>query len=362
MRLFKKILYPILILGAAAGCTDQRDLFVKARPLFIVKNDWNVAKLKPEGATLLFYPRENPIELMVNDPCRHRFALEPGVYNILVLNEVMFSESETNIPRVVHRRTNNFSTIGSYAKASNVSSMFRTSDDEVMVGYNYPEHVATRNIMQREVLNESEYVLKYQNGKNGHPMYGDFETDSIAFTPIRVTRDVRVIAHVKNLRNGFRISGSLRGFAEGALLTSRLPDGQNATYTFDMNGALPDPDAPDRHLITSHTFTTFGPWWNNYPSDHKYILDLYAGWSGTALPFRFDVTEYAPPDVTRSVGQAIRVIQQEEHVFVEQGIYPAIDTIIIEIWFDLPVFQDSFLDVGAVDWGEDIIIPVPISN
>lgn len=362
MRTFKKILYPILILWSAVGCTDHRDLYVKADPLFIVKNDWTVAKLTPQGATLLFYPRDKPIEQMANDPCRHCFALEPGIYNILVLNEVMFSESETNIQRVVHKGTNNFSTIGSYAKVSSVSSTFQTSDDGVMVGYNYPEHVATHNIMQREIWSESEYVLKYQNGKNGHPVYVDFEADSVEFTPIRVTRNVQVIAHVKNLRNGFRISGSLRGFAEGALLALRLPDGQNATYTFDMNSALPDPDASDRHIITSPIFTTFGPWWNNYPSNHKYILDLYAGWNGTTSPFRFDVTEYAPPHVIRSVGQAIQVIQKEESDLAEQGIYPAIDTIIIEIWFDLPIFQDDYLDVGVVDWGQDIIIPVPISN
>lgn len=361
MKRFKEIFYLILILWATSSCTDQRDLFVKARPLFIVKNDWAVAKLAPQGATLLFYPRNEPIELMTNDACRHCFTLEPGIYNILVLNEVMFSESETNILRVVHKGTSNVSTIGSYAKASNVNSAFKTSDDEVMVGYNYPEHVATHNIMQREVLSENDYVRKYLNGKNGHPVYNDFEADSIEFTPIRITRNVQVIAHVKNLRNGFRISGSLRGFAEGSLLASRLPDGQNATYTFDMNGALPDPDASDRHIITSPIFTTFGPWWNNYPSNHKYILDLYTGWNGTTSPFRFDVTEYAPPHVIKSVGQAIRVIQKEERDFAEQGVYPAIDTIVIEIWFDLPIFQDDFLDVGVVDWGQDIIIPVPVS-
>lgn len=336
--------------------------------MFIIKNDWSISNLQPEGATVMTYGRNDPKILMTQNPYRHSVYLESGTYDMLVVNEVMFSEQEPNIAGVIYRGSDNFSTFGAYAKQGSVNAIFRSSSDNLMVGYNYPDHVATDNIAPREVLEEAEYVLKYKDGKNGFPTAKDFDADSVEVTPVRVTREVKVIAHVKNFKKGFRISGALRGFAEGVILSTRMPDGVDATYTFDLNSAVVDPDNSECHIIVTPIFNTFGPWWNDYPSDRRYTLDLFAAYSGEIFPFSFDVTENTltsnthTTGVIHSVGEAIRVIQLEEYDYESIGKYPNMKPIIIEVSLELPdiVGDDGGLDVGVGDWGQDIIIDIPM--
>lgn len=353
-------LFTLLAMVAWCACTDQRDLYVDAKPMFIIKNDWSAARLTPESATAMLFPRPDPCEPMFSDPCRHKLYMEPNLYDILVFNEVMFSPDVTNLEGIVYRGTNQFNTFGAYAKPNPVNPIFKSGNDEVMVGYGYPEPLAARTVEQKEVLSGKEYVLKYQNGKNGFPICKDFDADSVALLPLRVTRDVKVIAHVKNLKSQFRVSGALRGFAEGVLLSSRQPDGANASYTFDLNSATPDPAVKDGHIIVSKSFATFGPWWNNYPANQSYILDIVAAKNVDIFRYSFDVTECNGVTVTQSIGEAIVKIRTEESQFRRDGTLPAMDEIIIEVWFELPPVIDDSIDVGVGDWGTDIIIPIPI--
>lgn len=358
----KSILYILLALAAMAvwgGCTDQRHLYVDIKPMFVIKNDWSASRLIPEGATAMLYGRSDPCELMHNSPHRHKLYLEPTLYDILVFNEVMFSPTASNIKGIVYRETEGFDTFGAYALPNPVNPIFRSEPSEVMVGYGYPEHLAAHTYVQKEVLEDKQYIMKYQNGKNGFPVYQHFDADSVEFLPIRLTRDVRVIAHVRNLKSEYRISGTLNGFAEGVLLANRQPDGADAAYVFDLNNAQLDPETKNSHIITSGSFTTFGPWWNDYPGNRRYMLSLVANCSGELLRYNFDVTE-RNADVIRSVGEAIVKIKDEEAKYIHDGTLPAMEEIIIEIQFDLPAIPDGSIEVDVGDWGQDIIIPVPI--
>lgn len=353
------ILLALLIAVVWSGCTDQRDLHVKIKPMFILKNDWSAARLAPEGATAMLFGHSTPCQPMHNDPCRLKLCLEPSLYDLLVFNEVMFSPNASNIEGVGYRGTEKFETFGAYAKENPVNSIFRSESDEVMVGYGYPEPLAAHTYEQKEVLDDKQYIMKYQNGQNGFPVYEDFDADSVEFLPIRVTRNVRVIAHVRNLKGQFRISGTLRGLAEGVLLSNRQPDGANAAYVFDLNSAQPDPEVRDGHIITSGSFSTFGPWWNNYPGNQKYTLNLIANCNGELLRYNFDVTE-RNADVTQSVGEAIVKIKAEEAKYATDGTLPAMEEIVVEVWFALPAVVDGSIDVGVGDWGSDIIISIPM--
>lgn len=360
IKAIKKVLFILLAAGALAGCTDQRDLHVTIKPLFIIKNDWSVSRLTPVSATAMFFARPEPYEPMHRSAYRHTLYLEPNIYDILVFNEVMFYPNTSNLDGIVYRGTDNFNTFGAYAKPSPVNSIFRSEPGEVMVGYGYPEHLATRTFEQKEVLNDQQYILKYQNGKNGFPVYKDFDADSVELQPIRVTREAKIVAHVRNLKNQVRVSGTLRGFAEGVLLYNRQPDGANAVYTFDLNSAVPDPIVQDGHIIVSKSFTNFGPWWNKYPGEQKYMLDLVATKNGNIFRYSFDVTESDGVTVTQSVGEAIVKIKAEEAQFLKDGTPPAMEEIVIEVWFDLPPGMDDSIDVGIGDWGSDVIIPIPM--
>lgn len=354
--------FGFLIMILLIGCTDHRDLHVSAKPMFIIKNDWSVARLNPEGATAMFFARPEPCELMYNNACRHKLYLDPNVYNILVFNEVMFSPTVSNLDGIVYRGTDQFETFGAYAKPNPVNPIFRSSPDEIMAGYGYPEPLASRVLKEKEILEEKQYIMKYQNGKNGFSVYSHFDADSIELLPIRVTREVEIVAHVRNLKNQIRVSGTLRGFAEGVLLSTRQPDGANAAYTFDLNSAVPDPKLKDGHIIVSKPFSNFGPWWNDYPSERKYILDIVATRSGEIFQYSFDVTESDGKIVTKSMSEAIVKIKDEEALFLTDGTPPAMEKIIIEVWFDLPAGSNGSVDVDMGDWGSDIIIPIPMRN
>lgn len=360
MIAIKNTLFAFLAMAIFMGCTDQRDLHVKIKPMFIVKNDWSVAQLTPEGATAMFFARPDPCEPMYSNPHRHSLYLESDIYNILVFNEAMVSPDVTGLDGIVYRGTEAFGTFGAYAKPTPVNPVFRSDPDEVMVGYGYPEHLATETFEQKEVLSERQHVMKYQNGKGGLPEYGDFEADSVEMLPIRVTREVKVIAHVKNLQNQFRVSATLRGFAEGVLLATRQPDGADAAYTFDLNSAVPDPQVEGGYIIQSKSFTTFGPWWNNYPGTRKYVIDFVSANGKGIVQNSLDVTESNGVTVTKSVGEAIIKIQEEEALFLKDRTPPVMDQIVIEVWFELPAGGDDSIDVDLGDWGTDIIIPIPI--
>lgn len=360
MKVITYSIFFLLIMVVWGGCTDHRDLHVTSSPMFIIKNDWSAARLNPESATAILFASPEPYESMLNDVCRHRLYLDPDIYDILVFNEVMLSSTELNLDGIVCRGTKRFDTFGAYAKPSPVNPVFRSAPDEIMVGYGYPEPLATRTFEKKEVLSGKQYMMKYQNGDNQFIDYQDYDADSVELLPIRVTREVKIIAHVKNLKNKFRVSATLRGFAEGVLLSTRQPDGTNAAYTFDLNSAVPDPQVEDGHIIVSKPFSSFGPWWNHYPSEQRYMLDLVATRNGEIFQYSFDVTESDGVTVTQSVGEAIVKIQAEEAQFLKDGTPPAMELIVIEVWFELPMVTDGSIDVGVGDWGTDIIIPIPI--
>lgn len=358
MKTITYFFFALLTVSVWIGCTDHRDLYVTTKPMFIIKNDWSEARLTPESATAMIFARPALCEPMLSNASRHRLYLEPDIYDILVFNEVMFSPEVSNLDGIIYRGTESYHTFGAYAKPQPVDPIFRSDPNEVMVGYGYPEPLAARTCEQKEVAWDKEYLMKYQNGKNGFPVYRDFDVDSVELLPIRVTREVKVIAHVKNLKNQFRISGTLRGFAEGVVLSTREPDGANAAYTFDLNSAIPDSRAEGGYIV-SKSFCSFGPWWKNYPGEQKYTLEILATRSGEISQYSFDVTESNGVTVTRSVSEAIKQIKLEEALFQEDGTPPLMEEIVIEVWFDLPITDDS-IEVDVGDWGTDIIIPIPI--
>lgn len=363
------IFISILIVSILSSCRhDHRDLHVSSSPLFVINVDWSIAQLEPDGATAMLFPRNNPIEYMFSNPYRHALYLDPASYDMIVLNEIMVSPTLSNIEGVSYRGIDKFETSEAYSKTSKTNSIFSEGSNEKMVGYGYPDPVACTSLSNREILGEKEYITKYQNGVNKYPSYSDYDADSSLFTPVLITRDVKVIAHVRNFKSGFRISGALRGFAEGVLLASRQPSGANVTYTFNLNSAVPDPENENGHIIVSPLFNTFGPWWNDSSGNRKYNLDIFASVGSEVFKYSFDVTKgdgmgfatnINETTVIKGLDEAIVKIREEEAIFVSDGEYPKMETIIIEISFELPNVSVG-TDVDMNDWGEDIVIEVPI--
>lgn len=364
------VIVMVLFCVSLLGCTDHRDLYVASHPLFVIKVDWSISQLRPEGATAMIFYRGNPVEPMFNNPYRHSFYLKPASYDIIVFNEVMVSPILTNIDGVEYRDIDDFKTFGAYAKISNVNTVFRDSNGnkEIMIGYNYPDPVACRALKNQEVFEKKEYIEKYINGVNNSPNYGDYDADSALFIPVRVTRGVKIIAHIKGLKSGFRVSGALRGFAEGVLLASRQPAGDNSTYTFNLNSAVPNPANANGYIVVTPTFNTFGPWWNDTLDSKSYNLDIYAAYGKDVFKYSFDVTKSNGVGFAKDINERIVIkgvdeyvdkIREEEIAFREGGAYPKMETIVIEVSFELPEVPEG-TDVELNDWGDDVIITVPM--
>lgn len=367
----KTINYVLLLVAAmfAAGCTKQRDLYVETSPMLVVKADWSKSTPTPDGATALVYNAHKTV--LTNPYMQPSFTTQPqrvapDRYDILVFNNLMFSPTDNEFDCIDFKHTDRFDTFEAHATLSKqTNALFLAHSSEVIV--NNPNVIAVATYRNKVVEDDRRFVMKYEDGKQTGNYAGDYVKDEVRVTPVRLTRTVQVIAGVKNYKPGFTIYGSLRGFAQGVNLSTRKPVGSKATHAgFAIHRAIPDPEHTDCHILTSDAFTSFGPWWgDDAPTSNSYTLELLARYNGQGevFSFSFDVTKYSDAVVTQGVDKAISTIQAEESAYRQDGTIPQIQTIVLEVWLTLPEVigdNDGGIDVGIEDWGEVVIIPVPI--
>lgn len=348
-KLINTIIFTCL-LCLTGSCTDQRDLYVPSYPYLLVINDWNPAKISADdGATCMLYDRSGtPKELMPNGN-RKAIALDKGMYDILVFNELMFSPTQTHLDYVYFRGEDNFETLEAVVTEMNSSDTFRASSEEVIV--NNPAIVATRSTAGTEIKNRKKYEMKYQNGVNGFPTNPQYLEDSVFFSPCRITHTCQVIARVHNAASAYKVQAKLHGFAKSVFMAHRLPAHSSITHQFTLNSLkYEDSDNPTVGTIKSPVFTTFGP-----PLDlpgREYTIDVYT------LLTNGEEYEKMTFDVTDQVETAISYLAAERLKNT-----PIMETFYIYIEFTLPIVSstpNSGVDVGLEEWGNDVIITVPM--
>lgn len=293
----------------------------------------------------------------------------PDTYDILVFNNLMFSPEDNEFENLNFLGTEYFDSFEAHAALNKTASeLFRSASQEIVV--NNPDLIAAATYRRKVIEHDRMFIMKYEDGiKTGNQEF-DYIRDTVEVTPLCLTRNVQVILRVKNYKPKFAIYGTLRGFAQGVNLTTRKPTGNNATHAgFLINKAKADPDHTDRSILTSDVFTSFGPWWDDSLGSNTYTLDLLARYNGQGdvFSYSFNVTNYIENVVTQWVEKAIEVIKSEEEAHQNNGNYdgpvPTMDTIMIEVWLELPnIIGDDkdAMDVGVEDWGDVVIIPVPI--
>lgn len=358
------------LLATASSCTQQRDLFVETSPLFVVKADWSKSTLNPEVATALVYNAQQAVlaNPAMQPPTTTRpQRVEPDTYDILVLNNQMFSPSDNGFAHIFFRGTDRFATFEAHATVNPAANpLFRatatTATPQVMV--HPPDVIAAATHTGKRIDYDRNFVMKYQDGiRTGHPEEGPL-LDSVRVTPLRLTRTLQVVLRVRNYKPKFAIYGTLRGLAQGVNLTTRQPTGSLATHAgLLINKAKADPDNADCHILTSELLTTFGPWWNAPTGSHTYTLDLLARYNGQGdvFNFSFDVTnvmEY----VTRAMEPAMATIRAEEATLATSSTPPKMATIVIEAWLTLPdaIDEGDGMEIEIEEWGEVVIVPIPI--
>lgn len=339
-----------------SSCTEQRDLYVSSSPMLLVKNDWKPSRTNLERsevydledytdpkATLMVYPLSNPIYCM-EDHKRKTIALDQGDYSILVFNDYMYSESQTFLRNIRYRGTRAFDTFEAYTTLA--GNRFKAKEGEVIV--NNPDTLSTRSTMDLSIEGMKTFHLKYKNGKNGFPTSANYVEDSLLFTPCRVVHKCAVSVHVLNVKalNGVgKARASLRGFSGSVFLANRLPGHDNVTHQFSLNSLKLDPESTSDGTISAK-FSTFGPPLDL--PDRRYELEINVLYpSGReAPPFLFDITDQLTAQVARM--NVDRLANK-----------PIMDDIVIHVEITLDSDKGDW-DVGLGDWGDDIIITVPV--
>lgn len=343
-----KYSFLILYLLASWSCTEQRDLYVASYPHLQLVNDWVPSQISDtEGATAMIYDRPNssPTELMT-DANRKTIQLDKGFYDILVLNGLMYSPKETHLDYIFYQGTDRFETFEAVVTEMDPAKHFRAADGEIIV--NNPDILATRSTAGTEIEGRKKFEMKYQDGKNGFPTHPTYIEDTIPFSPCRVTHTCQVIARVRNAESARVVQAKLHGLAGSVFLANRLPAHNSITHQFKLNSLKQDPLDPTVGTISSPVFTTFGP-----PLDlptRRYTIDVNVLLiNSEELPkMRFDVTD--------QVEKAIAYLSAER-----LKNRPIMETFYIYLDFELPIVISDGMDVGVGDWGDDVIVTVPIN-
>lgn len=336
--------YFILLMSS---CTEQRDLYVASYPQLLIKNDWAPSLCDTDnGATAMIYDRPNasPTEL-IPDAIRKIIELDKGAYDILVYNGLMYSPTETHLDNIYYRGTNKFETFEAVITEMPPGKRFRAQKGEVIV--NSPDILATRSTSEHDIQARKKFQMKYRDGKNGFPTNPKFLDDSIPFSPCRVTHTCQVIARVRNPKSARVVQAKLHGFSQSVFLANRLPAHNSVTHQFILNSLKHDSSDPTIGTISSPVFTTFGP-----PLDlpeRRYTVDVNVLLTNSEeLPrMTFDVTDQVEKTVAYLAAERLKNC-------------PIMETFYIYIEFDLPIVISDGMDVGLGEWGDDIIITVPI--
>lgn len=337
----------ICLILLVCSCTRQRDLHVASYPQLMIANDWTPSQcVTYNGATAMIYDRPNssPTELM---PDAHRkiIELDKGAYDVIVFNGMMYSPTETHLDNIFYRGTERFETFEAVVRELSPDRYFRPKDGEVIV--NIPDILATHSTAGHDVESRKKFEMKYHDGKNGYPTNPKYIDDTIDFSPCRVTHTCQVIARVHNPKSARIVQAKLHGFSQSVLLANRLPTHSSITHQFTLNSLKIDHSDPTYGTISSPVFNTFGP-----PLDlpgRRYTVDV------SVLMIDSEETPQMTFDVTDQVEQAIEYLAAErlKNCSIMETFYIYID-------FELPVVISDGMDVGLGEWGEDVIITVPI--
>lgn len=368
IRTIKYTLQALLLAAVLTSCTDHRNLYIAAAPMLLVENDWDPSRTNqprpqdnvPEGysdpkATLVVYPLQSPIFCLENHK-RKVVTLDQGEYHMLVFNDYMYSETQTFLRNIRYRNTDNFDNFEAYV--TEAGSRFKARADEVIV--NNPDTLSTRSTVDFSIEGKRTFHMKYKDGKGGKPNKGDknntpefpmaqnYIEDTLQFTPCRVVHTCVVSVHTINVKalNGVgKARASLRGFSGSVFMANRLPGPSNITHQFNLNGLVLDPGSAVDGTIAAR-FSTFGPPFDD--PDRAYELEIYVLYpSGReAPPFLIDVTEQVRPQIERM--KAERLDDK-----------PIMEDILIQVEITLESDRGDW-DVSLDDWGDDIIITVPV--
>ncbi len=334
--LFKALALPVFILGVS--CSDHRDLYVTSNAMLKINTDWSENTYYPDFSTLMVYEEQNSglSKYIIEGNESADLNLNTGVYNFIIVNEIMSDEQNSGIDYLRYRGTGSFDTFEAYAAVNRQRSSTRTDGKDVVFN---PDtlYSAVQSIYSFE--NSKGYFLKYQNGHNGFDTPADYVKDSLCVDIKRRVIKTEVNVTVKGfsfMKPG--IDSSFDGYAGSVFLASGKRSDDVVVHEFEINDII-QTDAVNDIAVFTGGFSCFGP--SDNWEDKEYILTMY-------VKMVNDVTGVTQIDVRDQI-----------EAYMSEG---KINTGCIRLNVEVEVdhLDITVPDIGVDGWGDetDIILPL----
>ncbi len=337
-----------------AGCTDQRDIYTTAHPALYIEGDWEPSLHTTNmsmNATAIMYNGDGSQAVLKKYFVAPNSVVAPltkGMYNILLFNGLMYSETDTHLDGVYFRATDRLNSFEAVVKEGEANRRLVRAPSEYIASNDM--EILTSGCGEQEMNDEVGYHIKYKNGKNGYPTPGDYIERSLYMTPFAVSYECRVVIDLVNPSSAYAANGALRGFVGSVLMASRTPSHMDVTHQFRLNDKIITGSNPETGTIQSPVFVTFGPPLDL--PDRRYTLEVSI--------VLVDGTEYNQTfDITDQINTVITKIR--DNIGASEPIEVDI-TIPLEIEIELPEVEPIEGQIGVGDWEDDEIITVPITK
>lgn len=244
--------YIILLIALSAFSCERVEIIYPEQQAYdevTIQMDWSNTGLRPDGATVMFYPQDgkSPIKVLMTSD-RQNVKLRKGAYSIIAINQ-----SFNDFDNIQFRGLGDYRTIEAYAKPISRPPFSKTTSNLYMLG---PDQLAVARL-DRFVVND-EMIKACMNRLSGTKSGTDPANIQTVLTirPQLVTSTAEVYVNTQGV-NYIRYSqGVVSGLAGGIMLSSLIPTpGKTAQlFDFDIN-----PQNNDKRLgILSAQTTSFG--------------------------------------------------------------------------------------------------------
>ncbi len=353
----KRLLPIVTVLSLLVGCDQQRDLYGVSPPALYIEGDWRPTLSldnMSQRATAILYNQSGMAakEYFIRPNCVTARIPQSGEYKILLFNGLMYSPEETHLDQIYFCGTEQAETFEACAREAPANNRL-TREDREFIASNDME-LLTSLCKTAIITGESDYYLKYKNGKNGNTIPPNHVKDSLFMVPVAVSYEAQVMIQLVNPSSAGIANGALRGFAGSVFMESRLPSHAPVTHHLRFNnlritnpGTPDDPDDPETGTIESPVFVTFGPPLDLSDRRYEFFLSIVLK-DGTPFERTVDITDKMLPVIASINACRTGETPTSGRIFIP-----------INLSFSLPKLLDN-TGIGVNGWGDEEVIRVPI--
>lgn len=228
MNLQRSILSLLLLVSFTISCQRVELTYDDTGDYDIIQidMDWSRAGMNPDGATVVFYPKNNgtPIKVLLTSNSQ-TVKLKKGIYSIIAINN-----SFNDLDNIVFRNTNRYETIEAYAKPIGRPAKIRTDNNLFAKGLDRLA-IAKSDYFEvtQDMVNATQTrIMATKNGTSITPL------TTLTIQPILSILPITVNVKTKGIQNVRYAQGVLTGLSEGILLSNYKLTSNLISHFFDF--------------------------------------------------------------------------------------------------------------------------------